>query len=579
MKKNTLLPLIIAVVIATLSFLYNTFLFIGIPSPVNDDYQIYFMLCGGGETPGCFSIYTHVALGAAVSALTAWMPDINWYLGILLAMTFLSCVTLNTLACKAALFVDRNSPTWSIRAVATVLILLSVNITSLSDIQYTHVAVLSCCAGALVLGCAFFKRTAAHLPEIAAGCLLIALGTMLRTSALLPAIFLLAALLISWSVTYRRLAPNAVICSAAASLLVILLVLAAIQKACYSHEPDWDTAARYLHSRVNILDYPDNSGIDKSARYAEAGIAAEEITVFKSFTYVPSMDSLEKVQAAEAIHRTDRKGLFGSELAAYAGLLETQPEQFTQPFSALPNLTPYTPLVCVTCLFILMFNRESAKKTLPMLLATLCFIVTLILVGRCVARVLAPFLYAAAIWILICLPDSAPMLRARLIRWGSIAFCLCCFLFSMRHKRPSFSSSGGGEQQPWQYCASHPDTLFLTTCIQGCGLFPYGLGGYTHSYLKHTNIIPVADGWVFYTPAYRSALKARGITNPYLKLTEPNTRLVTFKRYKPAKMLQRISFLHEAATGTGLNFTLVRSCGQFDFWQAYPKEADMNTTH
>ena len=104
--------------------------------------------------------------------------------------------------------------------------------------------------------------------------------------------------------------------------------------------------------------------------------------------------------------------------------------------------------------------------------------------------------------------------------------------------------------------------------MQGLNLFPNGWKGVSLHYFANTNIIPIADGWCFYSPAYKEALKARGISNPYAELCKPSTYLVTQNNTDEDGTLRLISEVHNRQLGTELQFKKVETVGKFTFWQA-----------
>ena len=107
--------------------------------------------------------------------------------------------------------------------------------------------------------------------------------------------------------------------------------------------------------------------------------------------------------------------------------------------------------------------------------------------------------------------------------------------------------------------------------MQDLGIFPSGWSGVSLDYLAHSNIIPISDGWCFYSPAYKAALKARGITNPYAEICKPTTFLVTQNNLDESGILRLISAVHSRQMGTPLQFRKVESVGKFTFWQAEPQ--------
>ena len=106
--------------------------------------------------------------------------------------------------------------------------------------------------------------------------------------------------------------------------------------------------------------------------------------------------------------------------------------------------------------------------------------------------------------------------------------------------------------------------------MQGLGLFPVGWTGVSMKYFETTNIIPISDGWCFYSPAYHAALNARGIKNPYAEICKPNTYIVTLSNRWEKGMLNNISSMHESQMGLPLRYRQVDTVGRFTIWKAEP---------
>ena len=73
---------------------------------------------------------------------------------------------------------------------------------------------------------------------------------------------------------------------------------------------------------------------------------------------------------------------------------------------------------------------------------------------------------------------------------------------------------------------------------------------------------------MFYTPAYRAALAARKIENPYRELLKDNVYVITF-RQEDKWVLKQLSALHELYTGQGVEFSKVHAIGEHSFWKAH----------
>ena len=90
-------------------------------------------------------------------------------------------------------------------------------------------------------------------------------------------------------------------------------------------------------------------------------------------------------------------------------------------------------------------------------------------------------------------------------------------------------------------------------------------------YLASTNIIPISDGWCFYTPAYKEALRTRGIINPYAEICKNSTFLITQNNTDEESMLRTISAVHNRQIGFSLRFEKFETIGKFTIWKASPQ--------
>ena len=549
-------PAVYAVAIL-LAALMLTFLQ-GTLSLQNDDFQIFFMLCGGGTEPAPFALYTNVCLGSTISGLSSVFPCVNWYLCFLFLLAVASCTSLNFTICH------RMAQVPAAARFAACLLLLYADYACLTSMQYTHVAVSAACAGALLVSEVLSGRFSGWRIAACAG--LIFGAFCLRTSSILPAIFLLAGIMVAQFgdlFSAKRWKHTAVALGIPASLCGIAFV---VNSVTYSQHPEWNDALHFLQARVQIVDSKDNSGLDKDADLETAGISPAAFQRFKQFIYEPEMDSLPNVEKALQIHKEGRKGVLGSTDAANVGLLKFDFSSIKPKGTILQFITPYVPLLAAIVLVFFVPERRRIRSAVLFLVPVLCYLLILAFLGRMVGRVLNPVLYAAGVY--IASMQAAPRIHAAKWQAGSaILTSLLACAFCFRHYSLGALFKKGEGDSPLAYCKQHPDTLFLTCCQQGCGLFPTGFTGYTYDYLQKTNIFPIADGWMFYTPAYKSAMQRRGIANPYVTLLDGHTCVVVYKPWDPPATLNAVSTQVKHHTGQEISFRKVHECGVFEFWE------------
>lgn len=522
----------------------------------NDDLQIYFMLCGGGAEPGPFALYTNVCLGSVISRLSVLFPGVNWYLCLLFVLALLASCALNLSVC------ERLSRCRLHSKIAALLFLVYINYQGLTTTQYTHVGIYAACSAVMLISRMLDGRCGAW--RVALSTLLLLFAFCLRTSTLLPAVFLLAGILMA---QHECLKDRRAVHRLAVVLAIPLALCGAaslVNSIAYQNTPEWNDALRFLQARVQILDSKDNSGLDKEADLQSAGVSPESLNLFKQFIYVPEMEGLDTVESALAVHKKGRKGVLGISRAADMGLLEFRLSNLAPRMTLARTVTPYVPL-CVGVLFLILFpERKRFAAAAWVLAALLCYLTILALMDRLVGRVLNPALYLAALYVLS-LPEDAPGVVRRSWRAAvSVMAALFACAFCFRHFGEVKANSG----EVWEYCQSKPATQFYTCYMQHNGPYPAGVGGYSLHLLQNSNVLPLADGWVFYTPAYKAALNARGISNPYSHLIQPNTEIITCKLYSPHTALSIIQQEIYAQTGQRVDFEKVAEKGAFEFWTA-----------
>lgn len=555
---------------ALLFTLLNWFVWVGFyPSLQNDDFQIYSMLCGYGETPGPYGIYTNIILGYLTLLLQHISASVNWYLLILFLIAFACSLCLNFLFLDCISKNESKSSFTKLKLLTTFFLLLYINQLVLANLQYTHVGTIACCTSALLI----HRILTSGIRIIPVGlCLfLVIAGFSLREQTIVAFIFVATGIITS---CFLSSASRIFKKQAFAFFVVLTAILSTLHythKSLYEQSAEWETAANFLQARVNIQDYPDNSGIDKREAIEKEGLSLKETEIFRSFIYVPGMDDFSKVSVLADIHRQGRKGLFGSDFAAEYNILTPTKKQFIQPFSSLMIITPWGTLSLACFLFIISVNRRSIRCNGPVLLAFCAYMACLLILGRSPSRVVTPMVITTAFWVLTHLPNHAPLMERRWIAYGSWVICALGVAFCFRHSfhwRPSSPTAAAHE-----YCAAHPENLYITTNQQGCGLFPVGLMGYSMNYLHKTNVLPVGDGWMFYTPAYRAALAARKIDNPYCEILKDNVYVITFRK-EDKWALKQVADLHELYTGNGVEFSKVTTIGEHSFWKAHQRPSE-----
>lgn len=543
----------------------NWFVWVGFyPSLQNDDFQISFLLQGGGEGSSSFNLFTNIALSCILAQLQNVSSSTVWYLLALFLVSLASAYSINFLFADS---MDEGATKTSfgiLKSVISICILIFINRAILTSIQFTHVGIIACCAGALLISRMASKGGSRTM--VLSALTLILSGFCIRDQSIIAFIFIMLGTGCAYLVGDDRSSSVRPVLITLAVLLPSLVGLHFLNSVLYHQSTEWGPAQLYSKARYNIQDYPDNSKIDKRNLLTAKGIKPTEYTAFKSFLYVPSMDSLSKVKDLSEIHQQGREGLFGSKFAADHLLLKPTAKQFKEPFSSLMTITPWGTLGVAFFLFIISINRQSIRRNGPVLLAFGAYMACLLILGRSPGRVVHPMVITTAFWVLIHLPNEAPLLRKRWMAWGSWGVCALGVAFCFRHSFHWRPSSPRAEAH--EYCAARPENLYITTNQQGCGLFPVGFTGYSMDYLHKTNVLPVGDGWMFYTPAYRAALAARKIENPYRELLKDNVYVITF-RQEDKWVLKQLSALHELYTGQGVEFSKVHAIGEHSFWKAH----------
>ncbi len=464
----------------------------------NDDIQITYMLSGGGEEASAYSAFNDITLGWGIKILSSLFPHITWYPLIMLTLAAGCCLVFNTLV-ENKLTIKKTHHSYSILTTTCCRgLLIYINLECLLFLQYTFIAILCGSTAAILFGRAALQQSGCKTATMLTALFLFSCTYLLRHDAIFAPLFLIAGFITSSILTHKtlRLTKSATLILTFAAISIAALYT--IHQQALAQNTEWQQTAQSIKSRVNIQDYPDNSGIDKSLIYKRAGIDSSQLRVFKTFTYTPSLSNIDLIRKAEQIHCKDRKGLFGIEATGRIGLLEFDPKLLLAPFRSLMSMTQLIPLGLMGLLFLISLNRKSLRENLPILLSVSLYALVLILVKRYSDRVMEPAYLCSAVWLMLHLPDSCPRFdnANRFFRWGVFLLAFACILASLRHMRPGAPAS---HPLPWEFCKANPDKLYITTCMQGCGLYPTGITGFTQEYIKKSNIIPIADG-CFFTP-------------------------------------------------------------------------------
>ena len=531
----------------------------------NDDHQIWFMYCNGGTGSIPFSFYSGAIEGYLFMALNAISPHLNWYLILLHIIASAASLALNYYASSRWCHATPLAKGFDIAKLVAVLSLLTyINFQCVYFSQYTNIAMLCACSS-LFLAFDWWQGHGGRI-QISASLALLFCAFELRAQSLAAFLILGMGVAVVAILTRRERLKQ----RSKWSLVLFPLLIAGLAVAdhlTFQSITEWSEARQFCKIRMGIQDSRDNSGVDKSDALQSAGITKAEFSRFQSFTYIPDFchEKPEELQQLCQIHQSHRRGFLNSDIAARFGILSTEGYQFKGGETLLRAITPWVPIIIGMGFLLIGTNRRALEYALPLILSILLYFGILILMQRAVGRVLHPVLYAGGIWILSCSTEGNILTRNKLICYGLALIGAISALFCLREIRWFLSPN----PQAWQYCAQNPHNLYLTTSMQHLDIFPPGWKGVSLHYFANTNIIPIADGWCFYSPAYKQALKARGISNPYAELCKPNTYLVTQNNIDEDGTLRLISAIHNRQLGTELQFEKVETVGKFTFWKAW----------
>lgn len=530
----------------------------------NDDYQIWFMYCNGGTGSIPFSFYSGAIEGYLFMALNAISPQLNWYLILLRIIASAASLALNYHASSCWCQTTPSARGFDIAKLFALLSILTyINFQCVYFSQYTNIAMLCACSS-LFLAFDWWQGHGGRM-RISASLALLFCAFELRAQSL-AAFLILGMSVAAVAILTRRERLKQRSKWSLALFPLLIAGLAAADYLTFQSVSEWSEARHFCKIRMGIQDSRDNSGVDKSDALQAAGITKAEFSRFQSFTYIPDFchEKPEELQRLCQIHQSHRRGFLSSDVAASFGILSTEGYQFKGGDTLLRAITPWVPIIIGLGFLLFGPNRRAMKYALPMILSVLLYFGILILLQRAVGRVLHPVLYAGGIWILASPTKENILTRNKLSCYGLILMSTISTLFCLREIRWFFSPN----PPAWQYCTQNPQNLYLTTSMQHLNIFPPGCSGVSLHFFANTNVIPIADGWCFYSPAYKKALKARGISNPYAELCKPNTYLVTQNNIGEDGTLRLISAVHNRQVGTELQFEKVETVGKFTFWKA-----------
>lgn len=531
----------------------------------NDDFQLYFMFCNGGSGAVPFSFHSGALEGFVLAGLNSLSDQVNWYLIMLQLVTGLACMALNYFAVLQWKANRSDSQLLDFcRLGAALCFLVYLNFRCIYFAQYTHTAVLCACASVFLLYSWWQQQRG--IGQLVVSILLFICSYELRDQSV-AAFFIMGTGVLAVSMLQHTPKANHRKWWGLALFPVLLSALWAADLIVQKSHPEWEEAKRFCNARVSIQDATDNSGINKDHLLEQEGVDMTAWYTFRSFTYTPGFchEDSEQLEKLAQIHQSHRKGLFGSDLLAKYGILSPAGYKFHTASSMLRTITPYTPLVIMLIIVLPYVNRRTIVHALPILLVVLLYLGLLTCMHRVVDRVFNPVLYAGAIWLMGCPISNRKWPFPRLLCTGTVILAAVATLFCLRHVR-YFTTH---EPPAWKHCTANPQNLYLTTSIQDIGIIPAGIFGTSLRYFATTNIIPIADGWCFYSPAYRATLQSRNIDNPYAEICKKSTYVVTRNRDE-SWALRNISNAHKIQFGSGLRFHRTGTVGQLSFWQAEP---------
>ncbi len=543
----------------------------GLPPLQNDDIQIQFLLLNGGEGPQIHSLYLHPLLTNSLALLTDWLPAYSWYYAaLMLTATAAGFCLMSVLLPIACSFPENREKTrffawtrWLWFAFAFYYL------TQLfGQIQHTYVAIyaaltaVTLAADAAIHGGAW-KKYAAFLLWVAA----LAFRFDAWQAGFLLAVFL-GIVFVSDSKRRQRLRRYLTLTACMALAGGILYVA---RQAVDAASPEWKEARAFNIARTVINDSPDNSGLDKSDAWAKLHLSPTDVALLKAFIYSPAWDGLGKkasdLDEASSIHRQGREGIFGDSLTARLGFFKLKLSTLTRLAPDAVAATPYIPLLCMVAAFLLFPNRRRR----PLVAATLGFLIVylglLLAVDRPVIRVYLPAVALSALLTGSCLPTQSENRDGRRIRTALLLILgLGSLLVTFRHYR--HKNNAAPHTEAMIFCRNNPDARFFSLSLQSApGLYPQKFCSHPLEHWKNGNVIPVGDGWMFYTPVYRRYLKERRIDDPYLALTKENAFLVTYVTHEKERVFHLLRSFYKERYGIDVTFRLEACAPPCRFWR------------
>lgn len=552
-----------------------------VPILQNDDMQLQYLLVGGGESGSVFSIYTNVLLAGVLRVLADAWPSVCWYLVCLTVIVFAALWVLTGCVFERFACVQRELPqsrffVWS--RVCLVLFMGYYVYESFAKVQFTQGGILAALAALWMVfsaacgrGRDLAGRGVCLWWRFSTGCLLWCVGLALRWDVCLTGAFFAAGfgLALFWHKEYRR--GWRVYMLAVGGLVVCAAGLKWLQADVYEGDAEWYLAERGRWVQTAVQDYPDGREQEKGALYEDLGLYPEDVAAYKAFTYVPAMENGELQKDVLRVHQSGRPGLFGWECSSKLGIPPFTGERVRELVLHPMMWTVWVPFVCLLALFLSGSRGGQGRVVWPVVVCFVGYVVILFVVNRPVERVMNPAIMVCAFvvgaWLPVWGSKGVFGRKGMVVLWGVV--CAASVLFVFRHYPGIVEGALRGGQdrlKAMKFCRDHPDTLFLSLTQQGgLGLFPEGYGGFSLDYVRRTNVVPIGDGWMFYTPAYHRDLQRRGVEDPYRAfLSRGKVMLVT--RGSSRDVPQYVMDMVRRSCGFSVSVRRVCTIEPFVFW-------------
>ena len=532
----------------------------------NDDCQIQFLLADGGM----FSFYTNVCLASVLGWFSDAVPSVSWYLVLLVGAGFAAFWCVTGCALEGAFARRHDGGRFFLWSRLMVLIFCAYYaFECLSYIQYTQIGIFCVLGAVWLLFSAVEGSRGVFGRRVLYAFGLWMVGVCLRWDVSWVGWFFCAGF--AGALWLKRASRAAQVRFWAVAVVCVLACLGLkwVQEEAYAGCPEWEEAVRLQWDRVAVQDYPDCSGKDKSDAYAALGIRGVELEAFKSFVYVPRMDDAVLMSKVREVHQSGSAGLWGGEQLGRLGFPPFDGSRILRMVDSGEKVAFWVPLGCLSLLLVFCSSRRGVWPLVPVLGGFAGYVAVLVFLDRCVPRVLNPAVAVAGLAVMAWMPACACAAGRR--RWVQVAAgfaCAGCVVFLCRNYGWVFRKAFSGQERvpAFVFCQSHPDELFLLLCQPGgTGLLPEGVAGFSREFLKSTNMFPVGDGWMFYSPVYRAELQRRGLDHPFAALVRDDVWLVA--QDEEGGLPRFVLKLAEDACGCRLEAVRMQSVGGFAFWK------------